>query len=297
MLQNELLCRACGNNGLVQIRASAIVGELSPDNFAITDSAYGVTAAIFRCPACGLLQCPNLANVLGYYKEIHDPQYEEGRAERSLQAEHLVKNLLKAIGRASGTGLTLLDVGAGSGLLIEAAQKFGFSAVGVEPSSWLVGVAKGRGLTVHEGVLPHPALDATFDVVTLIDVIEHVADPLSLLQSVRSHLKPGGTAIVVTPDVSAIFARVLGFRWWHYRIAHISYFNKTTLRLITERAGLSVRNFSRPGWFFSYAYLRERLLKYLPSWLLPPAFGPLKRLLIPLNLRDSILMICERPWG
>ena len=294
MVVDDFECRACGEKGLEFVRASTIKGELESTHFAITDAAYGTTAAIYRCPACGLLQCADSSDVLAFYERLQDPQYEDGRDLRSLQAEKLIEELLRGLGRESGTGLRLLDVGAGSGILLEAAEKRGFEAVGIEPSSWLVGVAKGRGLSIHEGVLPHPALSGVFDVVMLVDVIEHVTDPWSLLRAIRNHMQPGGIAIVVTPDVSSFFARVMGFRWWHFRIAHISYFNKKTLRAIAERAGLRPRSFSRPGWYFSYAYLRERLLQYLPSWILPPAAGLLGQVVIPLNLRDSLLMICER---
>lgn len=295
MPMDKFGCRACGSEGLTLVRASTMKGDLESSNFSITDSDYGVTAAIYACPACGLLQCPELPNVLDFYKQLEDPQYEDGRELRLLQAESLVKILLKALGRDSGAGLKLLDVGAGSGILLEAALNYGFESVGIEPSSWLAKIARDRGLSIHEGVLPHPALQGPFDVVMLVDVIEHVADPLRLLQSIRDYLKPGGVALVVTPDVSSFFARVLGFRWWHYRIAHISYFNKKTLRIVSERAGLNVKSYCRPGWYFSYAYLRERLLRYLPTWLLPPAIGPLKQVTIPLNLRDSLLMIGQRP--
>lgn len=296
MVEGTYACRACGRTtGLTQIRPSSITGELSSDDFAITDLRYGVTAAICRCGACGLLQCPDTNDVLAFYQRLEDPQYEEGRAQRYLQAEQIIRTTLKALGCASGHGKTLLDVGAGSGILLQAARKFGFSAVGIEPSSWLVVQARAHGLDVHEGVLPHAAASGPFDVVTLIDVIEHVSEPGRLLSAIRDVLKPGGMAIVVTPDVASLIARVLSYRWWHYRIAHISYFDRKSLTIMTERAGLTVKQFRRPGWYFSYAYLRERLLQYLPAWLVPRAFGPLKSAVVPLNLGDSLLMICERP--
>lgn len=295
MVEDGYECRACGQKaGFTLIRPASITSELTSDDFAITDLRYGVTSAIYRCDACGLLQCPDVNNVLAFYERLEDPEYEEGREQRYLQAEQIVKVAIKALGCTSGRGRTLLDVGAGSGILLQAAQRFEFSAVGIEPSSWLVTRAKAYGLDVHEGVLPNPMLSGPFDVITLIDVIEHVSEPAKLLRAIGDLLKPGGIAIVVTPDVSSLVARILSFRWWHYRIAHISYFNKKTLVTMTKRTGLTVRWFQRPGWYFSYAYLRERLLRYLPFWLVPPATGPLKNVVIPLNLGDSLLMVCER---
>lgn len=296
MVEGAYVCRACGQKaGLIQVRPSSISGELTSDDFVISDLRYGVTAAIYRCDACGLLQCPDASDVLSFYEQLEDPQYEEGRDQRYLQAEQIVSTVLKVLGCADGRSKRLLDVGAGSGILLQAAQKAGFSAVGIEPSLWLVAKAREYGLEVHEGVLPHASASGPFDVVTLIDVVEHVIDPGKLLKTVREVLKPGGVAIVVTPNVSSLVARALSYRWWHYRIAHISYFNKKTLTIMAERAGLAVMKFSRPGWYFSYAYLRERLLQYLPSWFVPPVIGPLRNAVIPLNLGDSLLMVCVRP--
>ncbi len=288
-------CRACGAAGLTLARPSTLRGHLAASDFAITDSGYGQTLALYTCPSCGLAQCPDTRDVLKYYTALEDPTYEDGAAERTLQAEKLVAGVLRTLGVTSGRGLRLLDVGAGSGILVAAARKAGFDAVGIEPSVWLSAKARDKGLPVVTGVLPHDTLRGNFDVVMLIDVIEHVDDPLLLLTQLRDQLKPSGSAYVVTPDSASFFARVMGYRWWHYRIAHISYFNRRTLARVVSRAGLQDAGITRPGWYFSYAYLRERLMQYLPAWLLPPAAGPLENLTIPLNLGDSILMRCKRP--
>jgi 2-polyprenyl-3-methyl-5-hydroxy-6-metoxy-1,4-benzoquinol methylase len=291
----EYSCRVCGNTELVLARPSSLTAPIVSKDFAITDAGYGVTGALFSCSSCGLLQCHELKEVLAFYETLEDPEYESGRFERSLQANALISYLLKSIKFKSGAGLELLDVGAGSGVLVEAAMNREFSAVGVEPSSWLASIGQQRGLVIYNGVLPHPMVNMGFDVITLVDVIEHVSQPLDLLREIRNHLKPGGIALVVTPDAASFFAKILGFKWWHYRIAHISYFNPKTLKLIAQRAGMECLNFSRPGWYFSYPYLRQRLCRYFPSWLLPSSEGLLQNIVIPLNLGDSILLICKRP--
>lgn len=287
-------CRACAGLSLKKIRESQIVGELSSTSFAITDSDYGITGAIYKCEQCGLLQCPETEDVLGFYKTLQDDEYEATRAERYIQAAALVKNTLRSVGKTADGEVMLLDVGAGSGILVEAATHAGLRAIGIEPSAWLAALGKRHNLTIIEGVLPDSNVGINYDIVTVVDVIEHVADPFGLLISVRALLRPGGKCLVVTPDVGSFAAKILGFKWWHFRIAHISYFNRRNLTLLAARAGLHVCSFSRPSWYFSYGYLRERLCRYLPSWLIPPSIGPLRKLVIPLNLGDSLLMICER---
>lgn len=292
--KNNAACRACEQSNLYLIRPSTITETLHSQHFAITDAHYGTTAALYRCRDCGLLQCINTTSVLPYYETLEDPAYEATRFERVLQAEKLLEHAVKMIPCNEGQTLTLLDVGAGSGALVEAAGKYGLHAAGIEPSAWLASSGKKRGLTLYEGTLPHPAITELFDIITLIDVIEHVTHPRQLLQSIYAQLKPGGTLLVVTPDVSSFFARILRFRWWHYRIAHITYYNKKTLALSARKEGFHVQGFTRPCWYFSYPYLRERLQHYLPDWLLPKATGAFAHTVIPLNLYDSLLMICQK---
>lgn len=287
-------CRACAGLSLKKLRESQILGELSSTSFAITDSDYGITGAIYKCEQCGLLQCPETEDVLEFYKTLQDDEYEATRSERYIQAAALVKTALRSVDNTAAEEMKLLDVGAGSGILVEAATHAGLRATGIEPSAWLAALGKRHNLTIIEGVLPDPSVGINYDIVTVVDVIEHVADPFGLLVSVRALLRPGGKCLVVTPNVESFAARIFGFKWWHFRIAHISYFNRRNLTLVAERAGLHACSFSKPSWYFSYGYLRERLCRYLPSWLIPPAIGPLRKLIIPLNLGDSLLMICER---
>jgi SAM-dependent methyltransferase len=272
----------------VLAKPSDFEGDLTSDSFAITDAHYGQTAAIYRCEDCGFLECPDLADALRYYRELEDPAYEEGRPERRMQMNRLLRRL-----RPWKPGSRLLDVGAGSGMLVEEALALGFDAEGIEPSRWLQARAAERGLPVHLGTLPSPEVRRPYDVVTLIDVIEHVSDPVELLRQAAAHLAPGGLAAVVTPDVGSLAARLLGWRWWHFRVAHIGYFSRSTLERALRESGVEVLRVSRPGWYFSADYLLERLGAYLPGGLRLPVPGWARRITVPLNLRDSFLVLCR----
>ena len=96
--------------------------------------------------------------------------------------------------RAAPTAATALDVGAAAGLLVKSAVESGFDAVGVEPSQALAEVARREhGGDVRTGVLPHPDLRGRFfEIVFLVDVLEHVADPLDLLTARRELRSTGG---------------------------------------------------------------------------------------------------------
>lgn len=97
---------------------------------------------------------------------------------------------------------------------------------------------------------------------------------------------------MVTPDLGPLAARLMGWCWWHYRI--FGYFNRRTLTQAVSKAGLRPIAFHWPSWHFPASYLMTRVLSYLLSWLSSPVPWFLDRILVPLNLFDSILVIPEK---
>jgi hypothetical protein len=96
---------------------------------------------------------------------------------------------------------------------------------------------------------------------------------------------------VVTPDAGSLTARLFGWKWWHFRVAHIGYFNRKNFLMALDKAGFELIKIYRPSWYFSADYIFDRLKKYMPQFmqLSTPPF--LKNFTIPLNLRDSLLGI------
>jgi 2-polyprenyl-3-methyl-5-hydroxy-6-metoxy-1,4-benzoquinol methylase len=195
----------------------------------------------------------------------------------------------------------LLDVGAGGGVLVAEAARRGLSAIGVEPSRALAATARSIGANVLQGALPHPDLaDATFDVVCFVDVLEHVVNPLRMLRAAASALNPSGVLLVVTPDRGSFAAKLLGRHWWHYRLAHIGYFNETSMRRASALAGLVMVGRSRARWFFTIEYLAARVVRYVPARNLVPATissrwaKTVLRRVVAVNPHDSMVMVFSR---
>jgi len=289
MNSEKPVCWVCGSDELDLIKRSDASGTLSSRNFAITNFDYGKTGELRKCRQCGFIQCTDLDRVVQYYEDLEDAEYENTRKERKIQEEKLVK----VIARFKKSG-SLLDIGAGSGIMIEAAMERGYECTGIEPSKWLQQKAAERNLPVVQGLFPHPQVQQTFDIISLVDVIEHVTKPADLLVSVRKQLADDGIFVLVTPDVSSIAARVLGYKWWHYRFAHIGYFNRKTLEHILSRAGFRIIRFIRPSWYFSLQYLGIRFLSFLPQFMRFRVPGFLQKISVPVNLRDSLLAVCEK---
>jgi 2-polyprenyl-3-methyl-5-hydroxy-6-metoxy-1,4-benzoquinol methylase len=259
-----------------------------------------VTLSLWKCADCGFIfaEGQELDHLTALYERLSDRGYEDSQDGRVFQ----MRWLLQAARRAHPAAISLLDIGAGTGLLVAEGRRLGLDAVGVEPSRSLADVALHvNGVDVRHGVWPHPSLaHRAFDLVFLIDVIEHVAQPVDLLRRCRDALAPGGLLIVVTPDVGSIPARILGHRWWHFRLAHVGYFDRRSFGHATERTGLSIRREFRAVWFLRVGYVADRLASYLPVARLNalarrvPILREIYDRVIALNPRDSLVVFLTR---
>lgn len=294
---NNKPCPLCKNNQTELVRSLENY-ELNSENFKITDAHYGKTGPLYKCSSCHFLFVVFKEDIVKFYSELRDPEYEEGRDYRMEQQ----RELLKTLNRYAPQCKTLLDIGAGTGMLVEVANRMGYKAVGIEPSIWAAEHAQSRGLDVRCGTIRSQNIPKeSFDLVTLVDVIEHVSEPMELLQESLAALSPKGYLLLNTPNVGSLMARILGFRWWHYRIAHVGYFNKKNITSALDQSGCAIVHISSPGWYFTIGYLYDRVRCYLP-WL--PQINYLKKcsvfralfeVTVPLNLGDSIVVIaCKK---
>ena len=103
-------------------------------------------------------------------------------------------------------GKTALDVGCGAGLLAEPLARLGASVTGIDASLELIAVAKehGRagGLEIDYRAGELQELKARFDLVTCMEVIEHVADPAAFVCTLADRLAPDGLLIISTPNAT-----------------------------------------------------------------------------------------------
>lgn len=104
-------------------------------------------------------------------------------------------------------GKRALDVGCGAGLLAEPLARLGAEVTGIDASPDVIAVARDHaarmGLAIDYRVGDVQALDGTVDLITSMEVIEHVADPAMFVKALAARLAPGGLLIMSTPNATA----------------------------------------------------------------------------------------------
>lgn len=141
-------------------------------------------------------------------------------------------------------GLDLLDVGCGSGTLLGLLKQRGFHSLGIDFSAEAARVAEEEnGVRVIVGSLDHAGFrPASFDIVTLFHVMEHVTNPREVLAEVSRILKPEGAVVLQVPNIDSWQFKAFGAKWYGLDIPRhvIDYSKGGMLRLLTD-AGFAIR--------------------------------------------------------
>lgn len=151
------------------------------------------------------------------------------------------------LGSLADAGLSqgrMLEIGCDKGQFLKIAQDRGFEVTGIDPSSSAEIAREKFGLDVTRGLFQtQPYEPDSFDAVILLDVLEHVSQPLQCLQKVQSILKPGGLLLVKVPNVRhefGLYPRLRSAALGFGAHEHLSHFSQKTLAGAFQRAGLDV---------------------------------------------------------
>jgi len=202
---------------------------------------------LVECPTCGVgfaSPAPSPEGVAAAYRDAGFDSADEARhAAATYQA------LIRAVVTHLPPG-PALDVGAGDGAFLSALRELGIDdPVGVEPSRSALAEAAPdvRGLIREDVFRASDFEPCRFALVSCLQTIEHLPDPLRALRGAHAVLREEGALFVVCHDRHGDLNRLLGRRSPIFDVEHLQLFDRTSLRTLLERAGFSdidIRSFS-----------------------------------------------------
>jgi len=231
-------CPVCGSH---QVRSFARARDVE---YYTSDSIY----AYLQCDRCKsvYLESPPTDQLdkiypLNYYS--YDPLRQltsiTERVKRFLDAR-LFQMLLRQI---PGENLTVLDVGGGAGWLLSTLRKVSLRIKAtheIDINERARSAAESAGHVFHCCRVEDFSSSESFDLILLLNLIEHVADPAAVLKVMRELLSPGGLILIKTPNVDTLDCRLFrNHNWGGFHCPrHFVLFNRQSIIDLGQRCGL-----------------------------------------------------------
>ncbi len=228
---------------------------------------------LVKCPTCGLVYV-NPRPYRDEMKQYYPPDYHQRPLTGQASPE---KSTIWGIGWKDAIGKKIepilkihpsrgriLDIGAGDGSVIKFMEGLGWEGWGIEPIENCVEYAREKlGLKNFvkcsaEDINSVFKEENFFDVITMFHVLEHLHNPLSVLQKIKSYLKPDGFLIIEVPNFASFEAMIFRSAWVGISAPlHLYHFTPKTLSTLLEKSGYSVKKIE---------FSTDKALKYVPNY-------------------------------
>jgi hypothetical protein len=246
-------CWICGGKMLDRLERDymefSAYAEQDPELSSYTDCEFW----LMRCRSCRFIQPEMLPTLPRFFDRMYDQRWSAGWIEEEFHngCKDLIfrQTLAQLSRRVPESGRRLLDIGAHVGRLIHMAHQAGWLPEGVELNPLTASyAARQTGLPVHQVNAQKLITEGrSYDAVTMIDVLEHIENPVEVLRSVRGLLEMRGWIAVKVPcgPKQILKERVRARLKKDYRfsvasnLVHINHFAPLSLRLALEKAGFS----------------------------------------------------------
>jgi cyclopropane fatty-acyl-phospholipid synthase-like methyltransferase len=199
-----------------------------------------------RCSECGCLWANDARedeDVLSEaYKRVSAAYFES--PETDPRYTRFYKQL-ERLAESHVAEKTILDVGCGDGGFLSTLSDR-WAKYGLEPSASGSSLAWQKNLEVACGTLDDSTTQYQADLISALDVIEHVIDPHRFVESFKRHLPRGGCVLLLTGDADSQPARIAGSQWSYLRwCGHISIFSRSGLQRLLESHGFEILEWVR----------------------------------------------------
>ena len=181
------------------------------------------------------------------------------------------KKIITLIEKLIHDGGAVLDVGCGYGFLLSYFKKDKWKCYGVEPSNYAAQIARSNGINIVAPYINYinPS-KYKFDIVLLMDVMEHITDSNDLSKTLYNLIKPGGYLIIETGNIDSLNSKICGSMWAYFgSYEHISFYNPQSISFLLEKNGfriIKIREMSHHGSFLINGIcFFKNIVKYMIS--------------------------------
>ena len=244
-------CLVCGRGRFSELFPSSYSGSVKEAAaYFLTDRKEAVHGRIVCCDGCGFVLTSPQFEADDYAQIYRDVARIEKPQGRGLAVSARYRRLAEFTRQFVRTG-RFFDFGCGDGQFLDCMPEF--QGNGLELRSGAANVAQPGGRIIvgelDSALAANLLTPASFEFVTMWDVIEHLPNLAGDIASLRRLLKPGGWLFCTVPNVASLAARMSGASWNCYLLEHLWYFSPDTLTAFFERQGFvrrAVRSFLFP---------------------------------------------------
>jgi 2-polyprenyl-3-methyl-5-hydroxy-6-metoxy-1,4-benzoquinol methylase len=202
---------------------------------------------IIVCEICSHRYMSPVINqeLINRYYSVLNSEYYHNSKNNNQTHNHNFKEYQqygKIIKSLKNTG-KVLEIGCGNGYLLKTLEALGYDCNGVEPSPMASNYAKNKlGLNVENKFLSESSFcTQKFDVIILMDVVEHIIYMQNFMKEITSILNDGGIIFIGTGNISSLNAKIAGANWGYFLSwEHVSFFNKESMQYLLQKIVLKI---------------------------------------------------------
>lgn len=255
---------------------------------------------IIGCKNCNLVKTkiPDHLDLELIYDESY---FQGGKSDGYADYEGSQKVLKKEFSRTLGKVLKvaktgqnrLLEVGCAYGYFLDLAQKH-FKCSGIEIS---VSAAENAEKICNNIICGIPDMETLnrigdYDIVVMLDVIEHLPNPSETLKNISNFLPEGGIVLLTTGDFGSMYSKIAGKHW---RLItppqHLTFFSRNTICKLFEKHRFKVIEINRPVKFVPFGLVMYQLLRGYNIKLPESLIKLFHKVSLPINLFDTMRVI------
>lgn len=272
MNMHKLACPACNNEEMTYVYKK-----------------LQAKRGLLKCDFCGLsFVWPKPI----FNEHVYSKEYYEAWSLKELGHEGLVKmkhatfdRLFDIISRYKNSG-SLLDIGCAFGHLLDVAKRRGWDGYGIEVSEFSANEAKnkiGRDRIFVGDFLALEIPKDKFDVITMVDIIEHTYDISGVFNKCKEWLKNNGLLVIVTPDTGSLSHRFLRKYWPHFNEQHVTFLSRRCAEKIIVINGFRLLEILKFKKALNLYYLTSVVCAHSRKFLIP--LIKLVRILMPAYIK------------